>query len=170
MVMRMLDLDAILNPSLSSWTAHPPQLDRGSVQCETMHPCGFAGDFVSTGQVDRNFDVGAGAKHDFEVITTLTPATPDECIEARQPEKAGQTLSNLSFKSEGEYLCGFPAYFRWTAPLVQGCPACPVALADLESRIERAAIMEFDGGMIRAEAEASAGLVSRVLPAPLHCG
>jgi hypothetical protein len=82
------------------------------------------------GQRDRHFDGGAGEKHDFDVTLTLTPAAPDECIESRQPEKAGQTLSHLSFKSESEYLCGFPAVFCGTTPLVPSCPARPVAHAD----------------------------------------
>lgn len=163
--MQMLDLDAILTPLLSYGTAQTPERDKGSVPCKTQHPRGFDGDFASMGQRDRGFDGREGAKHDFNAITTLTPAAPDECIESRQPEKAGQTLSHLSFKSESEYLCGFPADFNGTAPLVPSCPACPVAPDDLEARIERAAIMEYDGGLSRADAETAAGLVFKGTPA-----
>lgn len=158
MVMQMLDLDAILNPLLSHGTAQTPKRDRGAVPCETQHPRGFDGDFVAMGQRDRHFDGGEGEKHNCDGINTLTPAAPDECIESRQPEKAGHTLSHLSFKSESEYLCGFPADFNGTAPPVPGCPVCPVTPDDLEARIERAAIMEYDGGLSRADAETAAGL------------
>jgi hypothetical protein len=154
----MLDLDAILTPILSHGTAQTNKRDRGPVPCYIKHSCGFSGGFVATGQRDRHFDGGAVANHDFDVINTLTPAAPDECIESRKVEKLGHTLSHLSLTRESEYLCGFQAVFCGTAPLVPSCPACPITTSDLESRIERAAIMEYDGGLSRSDAESDAGL------------
>ena len=163
-----LDLNALLtaaaylnrDTAVSHGTSKSPNGTSPLVPSQTQYPCGLRADFLPWDKRDTIFDGGARDEMQIAHETPRFPRAPLSQLETPQPEKGTNTLSHLSHKKESEYPCGFPGDFDGTSPRVPSCPACPITADDLEAREERAAIMEHDGGMTRAEAEAAAGLGS----------
>lgn len=180
----MLDLDQLLCDSksldtLSHGTSNSPSGTRG---LSRNNPASMlvGGQFLPSGQAGHGFLVGASDAHLFPVETHHPRAPFGERKESR-PEKQGHPLSHLSLINESEYPCGLQQDFTGTSGLSQPCPACPAKnLAELEAMVERAAIMEYDGGLTRAAAEAASGMAcvmgsidpipKRYSPASTHAG
>lgn len=154
----MLDLDQLLcdaknTDTLShgtsnspSWTSHLSRTNPASMR--------VSGQFLPLGQTGHGFSGVASDAHLFPV-ETHHPRAPFGKRKESRPEKQGYPLSHLSLINESEYPCGLQPDFTGTSGLSRPCPACP---ADkLEAMAERAAIMEYDGGLTRAAAEAAAG-------------
>lgn len=170
----MLDLDRLLIDAenlntVSHGTSLPPQWDKGRVPCETQQPCGLAARFRCVGQVGQGFSIGACREHLNSCETYPLPRAPFAEEKNSRPEKGKNpcpACPTYFFLKNSECLCGFPSDFDGTRALSRACPACPaLSPADLEARIERAAIMEYDGGLTRAAAEMAAGLVRGSFPA-----
>lgn len=164
-----LDLNALLTAAdtigavsyKTSKTAENSQQDKPRVLSQTQYPCGLAGCFEGTRQARHAFCMGGRVYMQMTWQKVHIPRAPLSQLETQQPGKPTNTLSCLSCKEESEYPCGFAADFGKTSPVSCACLVCLVDQADdLEAREERAAIMEHDGGMTRAEAEAAAGLGS----------
>ena len=162
-----LDLNALLTAAdgigavsyKTSKTRQNSQQDKPRVLSQTKYPCGLAGCFEGTRQARQAFCMGGRVYMQMTWNESHIPRSPLIQFETPQPEKGGNTLSCLSCKEESEYPCGFAAYFGKTSTVSCACLACLVDQADdLEAREERAAIMEYDGGMTRTEAESAAGL------------
>jgi hypothetical protein len=158
----MLDLDQLLCDSksldaLSHGTSNSPSGTRG---LSRNNPASMrvSGQFLSLGQAGHGFLVGASDAHLFP-DETRHPRAPFGKRKESRPEKQGHPLSHLSLINESEYPCGLQPDFTGTSGLSQPCPACPAeSLAELEAMVERAAIMEYDGGLTRGAAEAASGM------------
>lgn len=158
----MLDLDQLLCDSkntdtLSHGTSNLPS---GTRDLSRNNPASMrvSGQFLASGQTGHGFLVGASDTHLFPG-ETHHPRAPFGKRKESRPEKQGNPLSLLSFINESEYPCGFPPDFTGTSGVSQPCPACPAKnLAELEAMVERAAIMEYDGGLTRAAAESASGM------------
>jgi hypothetical protein len=161
-----LDLNALLTAAddlnrdtpVSHGTRKTPNGTSPLVPSQTQYPCGLQADFLPWDKRDTVFDGGARDEMQITHETPQFPRAPFSQFETPQPGNGANTLSHLSHKKESEYPCGFPADFAGTNHRVPSCPACPITADDLEAREERAAIMEYDGGMTRVEAESAAGL------------
>jgi hypothetical protein len=178
-----LDLNALLTAAdgigavsyKTSKTRQNSQQDKPRVLSQTQYPCGLARCFEGTRQARHAFCMGGRVYMQMTWKKSPIPRAPFSQLETPPPEKGGNTLSCLSCQEESEYPCGFAADFGKTSPVSCACLVCLVDQADdLEAREERAAIMEHDGGMTRAEAEAAAGLgscaVSGSFLASCHAG
>ena len=173
-----LDLNALLtaaddlnrDTAVSHGTRKTPNGTSPRVPSQIQYPCGLQADFLAWDKRDTVFD--GGARDEMQITHEIPqfPRAPFSQFETPQPEKGTNTLSHLSHKKESEYPCGFAADFDGTRGLVPSCPTCPITADDLEAREERAAIMEYDGGIPRAEAEAAAGLGSRYSADVPHAG
>ncbi|HUX30526.1 MAG TPA: hypothetical protein VMV78_07845 [Thiobacillus sp.] len=155
----MLDLDQLLcdaknTDTLSHGTSFHPT---GQAALSRTNPASMrvSGQFLSLGQTGHGFSGGASDAH-FPPVETHHPRAPLGERKESRPEKQGHPLSHLSLINESEYPCGLQQDFTGTSGLSRPCPACP---ADkLEAMVERAAIMEYDGGLTRAAAEVAAGM------------
>lgn len=166
----MLNLDQLLvdagSRNLVPRDKLSPQWDKPLVPAPTQHPCGLAGSFEGSGQTGQGFLSGGVDAHSNLHEIHPAPRAPFGKENKSRPEKQKHPLSHLSLIHESEYPCGVPPDFCGTSALSQPCPACPVLPpGELEARIERAAIMEYDGGLSRASAEAAAGMVHGSFPA-----
>lgn len=79
---------------------------------------------------------------------TRTPAPPDSELKSAETRKRVNAVSFVSQERESEYPCGIQGGFLGKHPCF---PLFPVFPGDrLEAMVERAAIMEYDGGLTRA--------------------
>lgn len=162
----MLDLDQLLRDpknaaTLSHGTSNPPS-GTSPLSRTNQASMRVSGHFLASGQTGHDFSVGASDAHLFPV-ETHHPRAPFGKRKESRPEKQGHPLSHLSLINESEYPCGLQPDFTGTSGLSQPCPACPAErLAELEAMVERAAIMEYDGGLTRAAAEVASGMVYRM--------
>ncbi|WP_018078534.1 hypothetical protein [Thiobacillus denitrificans] len=161
----MLDLDAILTAADTIAGKHgkpsKPLRETPMFPAETLYPCGIPGDFTHRETRETGFGGGGGCACDlhlnFSTDDTPTPAPPASGINRAEPGKRVNAVSFVSQERESEYPCGFAGDFLGKHPCF---PLFPVFPADkLEAMVERAAIMEYDGGLTRAAAEAAAGMV-----------
>lgn len=157
----MLDLDQLLcdSKSLDTLSHGTSKLPSGTRGLSRNNPASMRviGQFLSLGQAGHGFLVGASDAHLFP-DKTHPPRAPFGKEKESRPEKQGHPLSHLSLINESEYPCGLQPDFTGTSGLSRPCPACPAeSLAELEAMVERAAIMEYDGGLTRAAAEAASG-------------
>ena len=161
----MLDLDAILTAADTIAGKHgkpsKPLRETPMFPAETLYPCGIPGDFTHRETRETGFGGGGGCACDlhlnFSTDDTPTPAPPDSGLNRAEPGKRVNAVSFVSQERESEYPCGFAGDFLGKHPCF---PLFPVFPADkLEAMVERAAIMEYDGGLTRAAAEAAAGMV-----------
>lgn len=169
----MLDLDAILDAADTIVGKHgkpsKPLRETPLFPAETLYPCGIQGDFTPRETRETGFGGGVACVCDlhlnFSTDDTPTPTPPDSGLNRAEPGKRVNAVSFVSQERESEYPCGIPGDFIGKHPCF---PLFPVFPCDkLEARIERAAIMEFDGGMSRADADVAAGLV---FPSPVLKG
>ena len=161
----MLDLDAILTAADTIAGKHgkpsKPLRETPLFPAETLYPCGIPPDFTHRETRETGFEGGGGCACDlplnFSTDDTPTPAPPDSGLNRAEPGKRVNAVSFVSQERESEYPCGFAGDFLGKHPCF---PLFPVFPADkLEAMVERAAIMEYDGGLTRAAAEAAAGMV-----------
>lgn len=165
----MLDLDAILTAADTIAGKHgkhgkpsKPLRETPLFPAETLYPCGIPADFTLRETRETGFGGGGGCACDlplnFSTDDTPTPAPPDSGLNRAEPGKSTNAVSLVSQERESEYPCGFAGGFLGKHPCF---PLFPVFPADkLEAMVERAAIMEYDGGLTRAAAEAASGMGS----------
>lgn len=162
----MLDLDAILTAADTIAGKHgkpsKPLRETPLFPAETLYPCGIPTDFPPRETRETGFGGGGGCACDlhlnFSTDDTLTPAPPDSGLNRAEPGKRANAVSFVSQERESEYPCGFAGDFFGKHPCF---PLFPVFPADkLEAMVERAAIMEYDGGLTRAAAESASGIGS----------
>ncbi|MHB1246704.1 MAG: hypothetical protein ACYCZH_09685, partial [Sulfuriferula sp.] len=80
----------------------------------------------------------------------------DSGLNRAEAGKRVNAVSLVSQERESEYPCGIPGGFLGKHPCF---PLFPVFPGDrLEAMLERAAIMEYDGGLTRAAAESASGI------------
>lgn len=162
----MLDLDQLLcdaknTDTLSHGTSFHPT---GQPPLSRTNPASMrvSGQFLPLGQAGHGFLGVASDAHLFPV-ETHHPRAPFGKRKESRPEKQGYPLSHLSLINESEYPRGLQPDFTGTSGLSRPCPTCP---ADkMEAMVERAAIMEYDGGLTRAAAESASGMAC-VMPTP----
>ncbi|MHB1245879.1 MAG: hypothetical protein ACYCZH_05515, partial [Sulfuriferula sp.] len=80
----------------------------------------------------------------------------DSGLNRAEAGKRVNAVSLVSQERESEYPCGIPGGFLGKHPCFQLFPVFPGD--KLEAMLERAAIMEYDGGLTRAVAEAASGI------------
>jgi len=160
----MLDLDAILTAADTIAGKHgkpsKPLRETPLFPAETLYPCGIPADFTHRETRETGFGGGVGCACDlhlnFSTDDTPTPAPPDSGLNRAEPGKWVNAVSFVSQERESKYPCGFAGDFLGKHPCF---PLFPVFPADkLEAMVERAAIMEYDGGLTRAAAESASGM------------
>lgn len=160
----MLDLDAILTAADTIAGKHgkpsKPLRETPMFPAETLYPYGIPPDFTRRETRETGFGGGGGCACDlplnFSTDDTSTPAPPDSGLNRAEPGKRVNAVSFVSQERESEYSCGFAGDFIGKHPCF---PLFPVFPADiLEAMVERAAIMEYDGGLTRAAAESASGM------------
>lgn len=160
----MLDLDAILTAADTIAGKHgkpsKPLRETPLFPAVTLYPCGIPADFTHRETRETGFGGGGGCACDlplnFSTDDTPTPAPPDSGLNRAEPGKSVNAVSFVSQERESEYPCGFAGGFLGKHPCF---PLFPVFPADkLEAMVERAAIMEYDGGLTRAAAESASGM------------
>lgn len=174
----MLDLDAIfVAADLIDGKQGNTQDPYGKQPCfpvKTAQPCGLQGGFLAWETRETVFEGGAGLAPEhhlnFAHDDSRSPLPPNLCSCRAEHATSHNTVSHVSHVRDSQYPCGFSGDFCGKHSRFPLFPVFPVVPDQAEAQQERAAIMEFDGGMSRAEAEAAAGLVSRVLPGLLNRG
>lgn len=160
----MLDLDAILTAADTIVRKHvkhsKPLRETPLFPAETLYTCWIPSDFTPRETRETGFGGGGGCACDlplnFSTDDTPTPAPPDSELKRAETRKGVNTVSFVSQERESKYLCGFEGVFFGKRPCF---PLFPVFPGDkLEAMVERAAIMEYDGGLTRAAAESAAGM------------
>lgn len=160
----MLDLDAIMTAADAITGKHgkpsKPLRETPLFPAETLYPCGIPSDFTHRETRETGFGGGGGCAGDlplnFSTDDTPTPAPPDSGLNRAEPGKRVNAVSFVSQERESEYPCGFAGGFLGKHPCF---PLFPVFPGDkLEAMVERAAIMEYDGGLTRAAADAASGM------------
>ena len=131
---------------------------------QTQQQSGMPEIFEARETQETNFRGGWGEAlelhADFAKDEPLSPAPPEMSLARAEPDEPSSTVSLVSRESEIQYQPGLGGNFCGKQPCFPLFPVFPAITDDLEAREERAAIMEHDGGMTRAEAEAAAGLGS----------
>lgn len=164
----MLDLDAILTAADTIAGKHgkhsKPQRETPLFPAETLYPCGIPTDFTPRETRETGFGGGGGCACDlhlnFSTDDTLTPAPPDSGLNRAEPGKGVNAVSFVSQDRESEYPCGFAGGFLGKHPCF---PLFPLFPGDkLDAMVERAAIMEYDGGLTRAAAESASGMACTI--------
>lgn len=158
----MLDLDAILTAADAIAGKHgkpsQPLRETPMFPAETLYPCGIRADFPHRETRETGFAGGGGCACDlplnFSTDDTPTPAPPDSGLNRAEAGKRTNAVSFVSQERENEYPCGIRGGFHGKRPCFPLFPAFPPD--EMEARAERAAIMEFDGGLNRADAELAA--------------
>jgi hypothetical protein len=164
----MLDLDEIFAAAgLIDGKQETACFPHGKQPCfpvQTQQQSGLPGIFEAWETRETGFRGGSGETldlhTDFAKDEPLSPVPPDTSLKRGKPEKPNITVSLVSRERETQYQPGLAGDFCGKQPCFPLFPVFPAIADDLEAREERAAIMEHDGDMTRAEAEAAAGLGS----------
>jgi hypothetical protein len=134
----------------------------GCFPTQTQCQQGLAGDFEAVGnrETEKQGGVGcgSGAHTNSHTDNTQTPAPPESSFNRAAPQTPSLTVSLVSLVREPQYQQGLAGDFCGKQPCFQAYPVFPVSHLDDYAIQERAAILEYDAGMTRAEAEAAVGL------------
>jgi len=154
--------DAINGKHGKQKTGHFQARETGLFPVQTQHPCGLQGLFEAweTRETDLRGG-GAGTWILHPAITKnspLSPAPPDSGLERAEPESLNNTVSLVSQEREPLFQQGLAGGFCGKQPCFPLFPVFPVSHLDDYAIQERAAIMEYDGGLSREVAEAAVGL------------
>ncbi len=127
-----------------------------------QQPCGLAGDF-STQETEetifhRGVGCGSGAHTNLHTDNTPTPAPPESSFNRAAPQTPSSAVSCVSCESNTQCQQGLAGCFHKKQACFPLFPVLLVSHLDDYAIQERAAILEYDGGMTRAEAEAAVGL------------
>lgn len=161
----MLDLDALLAAAddIGQETPDTPFPDgkHPLFPTQTQYPCGIPGDFGVRETGETVFRGGWGMAQEKHHDTPSFPAPLSSCLSRPELAQSLIPVSLVSLERESKSQCGLAADFYGKQACFQPFPLYPVNHLDREAMEERAAIMEYDGGLTRAEAEAASGLASQ---------
>ena len=161
----MLDLDALLAAAddIGRENRDTPFPDgkHPMFPTQTQYPCGIPGDIGVLETGETVFRGGWGMAHEKHHDTPSFPAPLSSCLSRPELAQSLNPVSLVSRERESESQCGLAADFYGKQACFQPFPLYPVNHLDREAMEERAAIMEYDGGLTRSEAEAASGLASQ---------
>lgn len=160
----MLDLDALLAAAddigRETMDAPFPDGKHPMFPTQTQYPRGIPGDLGERETGETVFRGGWGVAQQKPTDTPSFPAPLKSGLPRPEPAQCTNPVSLVSHERESQCQCGPAGNFCGKQACFHPFPSFPVNHLDREALEERAAIMEYDGGMTRTDAEAASGLAS----------